>query len=64
MSTIEHIQITDLRGIPEEKLEFLRRESVRRGIPFSRLLGELVEESSDRLRESAKEIAAKHKEAA
>ncbi len=64
MTTFDQIVIADLRGVPEEKQEVLRRVAVRRGIPLSRLLGELAEQAADTLLEASRKIEKGHKEAA
>lgn len=45
----DRLSAVDLRGIPEEQLIALRNESMRRGLSFPELLGELIDEISKRI---------------
>lgn len=53
MNAIEHFFVADLRGVPEEKLDALRRESVRTGVPLREILGRIIEKASDRMIKNA-----------
>lgn len=49
MQTQDRLSAVDLRGLSDEQMSALREEAIRRGVAFSELLGQLVNEVSDRL---------------
>lgn len=55
MNAIEHIFLADLSSLPAERMEFLRRESVRTGLPIANIIGNLVGQATERLIENAKQ---------
>jgi hypothetical protein len=52
MKTQDRLSAVDLHDVSDERMTALRREAIRRGVPFSELLGQIADEAAQKILES------------